>query len=176
MSKKDAYSIIKKELSLGPKTPEELRLACNKEGVIDSTYYYHLKQLIVKLHEVEEISEKDGKGRLVKKYALVEPREEKKEVLSWIHDYGGVVGFRAGDLEVGYPPSRSLLELAAWIKYDPANWDKTDVQVRRANLCLEHCRNLVPIIGQTREDPDKYVFLWSDDAVGKVKLDDAPFS
>ena len=174
MTKNDACSIIKKMLLSGPKTSEELREACKKAGNVNSTFYYHLKQLVQKLREVEEISERDRKGRLIKKYALVKKQESSSaEGIRWSCTSGGVESFTVGDLEIEYPPSRMLLELAAWIRHDPANWDTDDVNVRKAILCLQHCGSLVPDVRKTREDPDKYAFIWSDDALEKLKLDGA---
>lgn len=174
MTKKDAYWIIKKELSSGPKTSEELREACKRAGIVESTYYYHLKQIVEKLHEAEEISEKDSKGRLVKKYALVKERGQKPaDDVSWYYGYSGLKGFRVGDLEIEYPPSRALLELAAWIRHDPTEWDNDDVNVRKAKLCLKHCPHLIPEVGETLEDPDKYAFIWSGDALDALEIDGA---
>jgi len=141
MAKKDAYWIIKKELSSGPKTSEELREACKRKGIVDSTYYYHLKQIVEKLNEAEEISDKDSKGRLVKKYALVGERGQKPVDDVYWYGYSGLKGFKVGDLEIEYPPSKALLELAAWIRHDPTEWDNDDVNVRKARLCLEHCQH-----------------------------------
>jgi len=75
MIRKDACYIIRRELSSGPKASNELLEACARESVPKSTFYYHLRQLVEKLHEVEEITQKDSRGRLVKKYSLV--KEEK---------------------------------------------------------------------------------------------------
>lgn len=172
MAHKDAYSIIKKELSSGPKTSEELKEACKRAGIVNSTYYYHLKQLVEKLREAEEISERDNRGRLVWKYALVEEQEQKPVAgVSWGYDSGGLRSFTVGDLEIEYPPNKVLLELAAWIRHDPTNWDADDFKVKRANLCLEHCQYLVPKVGKTREDPDKYAFIWPDEALDQLKLE-----
>ena len=130
------------------------------------------KQLVEKLREAEEVSERDIKSRLIKKYAIVKKQEATSaERIVWSCTSGGLESFTVGDLEIEYPPSRMLLELVAWIRHDPANWDTDDVNVRRAKLCLEHCSYLVPEVGKTREDPDKYAFIWSDDVLKKLKLD-----
>ena len=171
MMRRDAYSVIKRELSSGPKTSEKLREACKRAGIVDSTYYYHLKQLVEKLREVEEITEKDSKGRIVKKYALVEERrEEPDEKVLWGFGPSGAQSFTVGDTEIEYPPNKALLEIAAWIKSNPTGWATDDDNVKRARLCLKHCRYLVPDVSKPLEDPDSYVFKWSNEAREALNL------
>jgi hypothetical protein len=68
-----------------------------------------------------------------------------------------------------YPPKRELVELAAWIKREPSGWAEDD-DVKNAKLCLEHCLYFVPEIKIPYEDPDSYVFVWSDEAVRELGL------
>lgn len=68
-----------------------------------------------------------------------------------------------------YPPKKELLELAAWIKRAPSGWAE-DGDVKNAKLCLEHCRYLIPEIRIPHEDPDRYVFIWPDEAMRELKL------
>ncbi len=146
MTKKDAYLIMLDELSTGPKTPKELREACKKEGVSDSTYHYHLKQLVEKLHEVEEISEKDSKGRLVKKYALKQSPLLKEG--------------ESNPEEV--PLSRRLLEMAAWLKLEPDGWPPFEI-ARKARILVKNYEYIIPLIEPSHEDPDRFAYVWSDE-------------
>lgn len=60
--------------------------------------------------------------------------------------------------------------MAAWIKRESTGWDEGDNDVKRAKLCLEHCSALIPDIGRPLEDPDSYVFVWSDKARRELNL------
>ena len=173
---KDACSIIKKELSSGAKTSKQLREACEKAGIVESTFYYHLKQLVKKLGEVKKVAEENGKGGIIMKYVLAEKREEKYGEVLWGCTSGGIRSLTVGDVEIEYPPNRMLLELAAWIRHKPAKWDVNDDNVKKAKLCLEHCQYLVPKIGETHEDPDSYALMWSDEALRELHLDESTFS
>ena len=68
-----------------------------------------------------------------------------------------------------YPPRRDFLELATWIKREPSGWAEDD-NVKNAKLCLEHCTQLIPKIGKPHEDPDSYVFVWSEEARRLLRL------
>jgi predicted nucleic acid-binding protein len=152
---KDACSIIKKELSSGAKTSKQLKEACKKAGIVESTFYYHLKQLVEKLGEVKKVAEENGKGGIIMKYVLAEEQEEKcVDRVLWGCTPGGISSLMVGDVEIEYPPNRMLLELAAWIRHKPANWNVEDDYVKKAKLCLEYCQYLVPKIGETHEDPE----------------------
>ncbi len=74
-----------------------------------------------------------------------------------------------------FPPKRELLELAAWIRREPSGWAEND-NVKNAKLCLEHCPYLVPEIGKPHEDPDSYVFAWTDEAREELNLKETIFS
>lgn len=68
-----------------------------------------------------------------------------------------------------YPPDKKLLELAAWIKREPSGWAEND-DVKNARLSLERHPYLIPEIGIPHEDPDSYVFIWSDEAMRELRL------
>jgi hypothetical protein len=68
----------------------------------------------------------------------------------------------------GYDP-QTVLELAAWIKRDPAGWPKDDY-VREAKRFLEDYPELVPKIGRPSGDPDRYAFIWSKDVRKELHL------
>lgn len=157
MRRKNAYFLIKKLLESGPKTVKELREACEKNGVSSSTFYYNLRQLVDKLKEVEKIRLEDARGFPIERYALV-----KEKVIFW-EKSSGVRGFRVGDIEVEIPPDRRILELAAWIRYDPRGWPRNDVEVKKAKLYLQHSGCLVPEIVSASEDPDAYALKWAED-------------
>jgi hypothetical protein len=167
--KPDAYFIIKKELSSGPKKPGELRKVCERMGIPQSTFFYHMRQLVEKLREVEEVTEKDDKGRVVKKYALVKEQKPSSRV-SWGWGVSGPTSLAVGDIEIGYPPDTRLLELAAWIRHKPSGWGESD-DVKTAKLCLEHLSILVPKTGVAYEDPDSYVFEWSSEAMNELRFE-----
>ena len=175
MNKEDGDIQILKELSSGSKSPEELKQACERAGIVASTYYYHLKQLIEKLGEVEEIFERDSKGRLIKKYAL-KKEEKKPAVFNWVAGPGGICAFMVDGHEVPYPPSRPLLELAAWIKHHPEGWNIDNINVKNAKLCLEHTSYFIPAVEETSEDPDDYTFVWPDESLKEINLGNTPFS
>lgn len=161
--------LIKKELRSGPKTSEELLAVCDRAGVSRSTLYYHLKHLVEKLCEVEEVAEKDGRGRHVKKYALAKYRAPAEEAV-WFQRSSGVSGLKVGDVEVEYPPNRRLLELAAWVKHELKGWDENDEAVKKARIALGQWPHLVPGIVGPYEDPDCYAFSWSSEVAKMVDL------
>jgi hypothetical protein len=175
LSKEDAGILILKELSSGSKSPEELKEACVRAGIVASTYYYHLKQLVEKLKEIEEVYERDSKGRLIKKYAL-KKEEKKPAVFNWVSDPGGICAYTVDGHEVPYPPSRPLLELAAWIKHNPEGWDIDNINVKNAKLCLEHTSYFIPAVEETSEDPDGRTFVWPDESLKAINLGSTPFS
>jgi len=159
----DVAELIKKELSSGPKTPGELRKLMERKNVSIRNYHYHLKQLIEKLKEVEEIPVEGPKGRLIKKYALKEeqivsagPRAKYVKPIEEIFE---------GSL------AKVALELAAWIRYDPEDWRRDDVDVKRGEQCLTDYEMLVPEIRTTPLDPNRYIFEWSDYAKERLKID-----
>lgn len=158
----DVSDLIKKELRSGPKTSEELLAVCDRAGVSRSTFYYHLKHLVEKVCEVEEVAEKDSRGRHVKKYALAKDRAPVDEAV-WFQRSSGVSGLRVGDVEVEYPPNRRLLELAAWVKHEPKGWDENNEAVKKARMALGQWPHLVPKIVGPYEDPDCYAFSWPSD-------------
>ncbi|MCJ7559551.1 hypothetical protein MUO79_02900 [Candidatus Bathyarchaeota archaeon] len=132
----------------------------NKTGVSERVYYRHLKKGL-EHGEIEEISEKGSDGRIVKKYDL----KRKKVTL--------VEALIVPTIErLDFQPTKELLELAAWMKREPTGWSEDDEDVKKAKLCLEHCSYLVPEIAVPWEDPDSYVFLWPDEAVGELRLQD----
>ena len=109
--------------------------------------------------EIEEISEKGSNGRIVKKYDLKIKKVTLPEAL-----------ILPTTVSLDFRPTKDLLELAAWIKREPAGWSEDDEDVKKARLCLMHIPYLVPEIGIPDEDPDSYVFLWSDEAVRELRL------
>ncbi|MEM1990444.1 MAG: hypothetical protein QW782_07420, partial [Candidatus Bathyarchaeia archaeon] len=62
-----------------------------------------------------------------------------------------------------FPVSRRLLELAAWIKFQPRGWVESD-DVKKAKQLLKH--DFIPRVEVSREDPDKYAFAWPSPEVG----------
>jgi hypothetical protein len=176
LSKEDASIIILRELSSGPKTPEELKEACcERAGIVESTYYYHLKQLIEKLRELEEISERDSNRRVIIKYAL-RKEKPKPDTFRWFAAPGGLCAFEVDGHEVPYPPNRSLAELAAWIRHHPEGWNIDNNNVKNAKLCLEHINYFIPAIEEASEDPDLYAFVWPDESLRKIDLGSFSFS
>jgi len=167
----DVSGLIKRELRSGPKTSEELLVVCDRAGISRSTFYYHLKHLVEKLREVEEVAEKDSRGRHVKKYALVEDRAPVDEAV-WFQRPSGVSGLKVGDVEVEYPPNRRLLELAAWAKHEPKGWDENDEAVKKARIALGQWPHLVPEVVGPYEDPDCYAFSWPSEVAKMVDLSD----
>ena len=150
----DVDELIEQVLLGEPKTPNELFNAVMKKAdVVGRTYYHHLRKL-VKCGVVEEVSEKGDDGRILKRYAL---RPSSLPEAS-------------GELD-DVPCSRRLLELAAWLRLNPDGWPLFEA-VRKAMVLEKNCRYVVPLIEPSHEDPDRYVFVWSDDAVNKLKLDD----
>lgn len=132
----------------------------NATGVSERVYYRHLKRCLDR-GEIEEIPEKGSDGRIVKKYALKREKASLPEAL-----------ILPTTVNLDFRPTKELLELAAWIRQEPAGWSEGDEDVKKAKLCLEHCSYLVPEIAVPWEDPDSYVFLWSDEAVGELRLQD----
>jgi len=175
LNTEDASNLILRELSSGSKTSKYLKEACIRAGIEESTYYYHLKQLIEKLKEIEKISERDNTGRLIIKYAL-KKEEKKPDKFHWIANTGGFCAFEVDGHEVPYPPSRTLLELAAWIKHNQKGWNIANINVKNAKLCLEHTSYFIPIVGETSEDPDAYAFAWPDASLKEIKLGNTSFS
>ncbi len=165
----DAAVLIKKKLASGPKVSEELLAVCEKAGFSRSTFYYHLKQLVEILNEVEEIVEKDSKGRHVKKYALVKKTAPVDEAAS-LQESLCVQDSKVDEVQVEYPPNRRLLELAAWVKHDPEGWDEAGEMVKKARFCLEQWPYLLPEIVSPDEDPDCYAFSWSRDQARAFEL------
>jgi hypothetical protein len=115
---------------------------------------------LLKRKIVAEVAEQDKNGRVKKKYALksnVQPsansptlscrKEEREEIV----------------------PSRKLLEIAAWLRREPDDWPSFKI-VRRAMLVEQVYNRLVPSIEPPSEDPDRYKFVWSDEAVQYLKL------
>lgn len=166
MTRKNAYSIIKEQLKSGAKTLKELRKACEKRGISTSTFYYHMKQLVNKLKEIEKIRVEDAQGRVVEKYSLVE-----EKVVFW-EKSSGIRGFSIGGIEVEVPSNRRVLELAAWIKREPKGWKSDIFEVKVAKLYLEHSGYLVPDIVSAPEDPDAYAFQWPSEELERLDIEE----
>lgn len=138
--------VIKRLLSAGAKTPRRLREAVTgRTGVSDRVYYQHVSKLL-KRGEIEEVFEEAGGGRKIKKFAL---RREVKEAKG-----ESVVAFQSLD----FPASRRLLELAAWIRFQPEGWAEND-DVKKAKQLLKYDR-LIPKVEASHEDPDKHALIW----------------
>jgi hypothetical protein len=151
--------MIKQTLSAEPKTPKKLKESViNKTGVSERVYYRHLKRGLDR-GEIEEIPEKGSDGRIVKKYALKRKEASLAEAL-----------ILPTTVSLDFRPIKELLELAAWIRQEPAGWSEDDEDVKKAKLCLEHCSYLVPEIEIPHEDPDSYVFIWPDEAMRELGL------
>jgi hypothetical protein len=162
-SEVDVEELIEQVLSSGSKTPRELSQTVMTKIEYDKrTYYRHLKKLL-KRKIVVEVAEQDENGRVKKKYTLKsneQPsansptlpvcKEEREEIV----------------------PSRKLLEIAAWLRREPDNWPSFKI-VRKAMLVEQVYGRLVPSIEPPGEDPDRYTFVWSDEAVQYLKLEKA---
>ena len=134
------------------------------QSVSVEALHYHLKQLIEKLKEVEEISAKDARGRLVKKYALKEERAvvagPKAKYVKPIEEV-----FKTSSAK------KKALETAAWIRRDPEGWRREDVDVERGEQCLRYYKMLVPEIRTAPLDPNRYTFEWSNYAKERLRID-----
>jgi hypothetical protein len=150
----DVDELIEQALSGESKTPDSLFKAVMKKAEFNPrTYYRHLKKL-VNQNFVEELLEKGEDGRIITKYALRRPPLLKEG---------------ATDVE-DVALSRRLLEVAALLKVEPDGWPPIEA-VRKARILGKNFRYIVPSIEPSCEDPDRYVFVWSDDAVNKLRLD-----
>jgi len=167
MSREHADFIIKKQLRSGPKTSKELKEACEKRGFSPSTFYYHMKQLVDKLKEVQKIRVKNSQGRTVVKYSLV-----KEEKVTFWSKSSGIRGFSVDNIEVEVPSNRRVLELASWIRREPRGWPRDNFEVKVARLYFQHSGYLVPDIVRAPEDPDAYAFRWSDEELERLGLDE----
>ena len=146
--KKDVDEAIKRLLASGAKMPKEIRKAIvEKVGVSERVYYMHIKKLL-EMGEIEEIFEEEKKGgRKVKKYRL----RKKERIKSEAKGKGIVVPFPEPTIP------RRLLELTAWIKFDPEGWPESD-DVKEAKKLLGHY--FTPRVEIPCEDPDKYAIVW----------------
>jgi len=161
----DVDEVIKQVLTKS-RTARELREAVtSRTGVSVRTYHRHVKKLL-RQEVVEASFERRSDGRIVKKYVLCRKQLKIKEEKQLIGQ--GIVRPIKG---LDYRLSRELLELAAWIKREPKGWVE-DVRVKEARHCLEEFSSLVPEILPSREDPDAYAFVWSDEAVREFDLEE----
>ncbi len=147
MNSCDIEESIVKALSSGPKTPGELLNWVLKETKVNErTYYRHLDKLL-KSNAIEESIEHNRDSRSESKYylksspLLAKPEPLVEEVL----------------------PSRRYLEIAAWLKKEPDNWPQLDA-IRKARIVLNNFGYIVPTIEDSYKDPDRYTFVWSDEA------------
>jgi len=126
---------------------------------------------VEKLHEIEEITHKDSRGRLVKKYSLVKeekakPKDEVKASRLKKSSEGKGLVYVATEV-----PERRVLELAAWIRRKPTGWATDREDVKKGQFFLKHWSHLVPEIGKPEEDPDSYAFVWPGEALEELKLE-----
>ena len=162
-SEVDVEELIEQVLSSGSKTPRELSQTVMSKIEYDKrTYYRHLKKLL-KRKIVAEVAEQDENGRVKKKYALrsIEQPSSNSPTLPVCKEAREEI-----------VPSRRLLELAAWLRREPDDWPNFRI-VRRAMLAEQIYGRLVPSIEPPGEDPDRYTFVWSDEAVQSLKLEKA---
>jgi DNA-binding transcriptional ArsR family regulator len=143
----DVDEEIERILSVGAKTPKELKKAViGVTGVSERVYYRHLKGLFEK-KLVEEVSEKDSTGRLIRKYALKEASSE--GILPRWHP--SVTEF-----------SKGLWELVAWIRHSPGGWSRDDEDVKKAYAVIPLYESSFdfPEVKRYHLDPDRYVIEW----------------
>ena len=118
----------------------------------------------------------DEATEFVHKEIETKEEEKKPDEFHWVSNTGGFCAFEVGGHEVLYPPSRTILELAAWIKHNPEGWNIEDIKVKNAKLCLEHTSYFIPAVEETSEDPDGYAFVWPKESLKEIKLGSTSFS
>jgi len=149
----DLDELIEAALSAGSKAPDELlKAVMEKAQVNERTYYRHLEKLL-DIRVVEEFSEKANDGRITKKYALKASAFPAATISPL---------FKASLVYEDIPPSRRYLELAAWLQREPEEWPPFEA-VRKSRCVMNNYAYLVPAIEASREDPDRYAFVWSDE-------------
>ena len=118
---------IERILSFGAVTPTKLRKAViSFTGVSERVYYRHLKRLRKK-NIVEEKSETNLKGELVRKYAL----SRKSEGILLMPQ--GFIHSRLNQF------SKDVWELYAWSLYSPGDWQFDDKDVKSACDLIPKC-------------------------------------
>jgi hypothetical protein len=153
MHSRDVDELIKSTLSSGSKTPDELLTSVLKKAkVTERTYYRHLEKL-QKSNIIERLVEKNDGSHLSWKYIL---RTSKAAYILFA---------TPGGLVPEILPSRRYLELAAWLKREPDNWNELEA-VRKAKIMQDNYSYLIPLIETSCEDPDQYACVWSDEPCG----------
>jgi hypothetical protein len=149
MERCNVDTVIEAILSEGSRTPDELSQSVMKKVSVSERTYYRRLEMLLKRHVVEEVAEKGGNGRIIRKYTL------KSSAASSLLLEPASVGECA-------LPSRRYLEIAAWLRREPDGWPVFEA-IRKAKLLERDYAYLIPAIEVSCEDPDRYAFVWSDE-------------